>query len=897
MRGNAPNNVRVVTFVHRCGFCGWERPSDAETILDPACGRCGSALEALTAEDAERARREDARKPGRTATRSDGTAIFAVLVAGPLVLPALGIHLGTFAFALPLVMLAFATQRLATRALADRGSAPVWWWLAGSCGLAAASAAIAMASAIFTGGTGRAGFYLGAAASACLLAAARSLAVRRLRGSPSSRLVDTALIALVIGALAWWFVVIPGAISGDVALTMVVVLDLTALLLLALAATARGGPRVGPAEWWFVAAVGAATVGDSFVAAAASGTIASLPALTALLWALAGFAFASAADLGFGDARPAHAADDLAGRRWIIGRVAIPLTAVLVLPTTGGMIMLADAHTVAGQVYFGALSVAALVLAFGRQAWLLVERQRAVVRERAVRREATQRNEELEALTGLATTMTQTLEEAPIVEQALGVLKTAARATSAGLHLDRHGRMRLAASAGDWHLEHPWVDAEPVDVPRTYLRGRRSILRLPLGARGRRIGAVTMIRPGSAPFDAHAIELLRLLVDQMGVAVQNARDYREKLEQAIRDPLTGLYNRRFFLEALDKEVQRSERYGSEASLVIFDVDDFKLVNDRHGHAAGDEVLREFGRIAERIIRPVDSFARIGGEEFALLLPETSQLEALLVAERVRTAIGRERILPDRRVTVSGGIASVPSDASTADELQRRADGALYFAKRNGKDLCAVASEATAKPAEESPVEGMVAHLYALVAMIDAQQLHTRDHSENVAAYAVALGQALALGRDRIVKLRRAAMLHDVGKIAVPSAILAKPERLTDDEFEQIQAHPVVGGLMLAHAGLADEADWVRHHHERIDGTGYPDRLRRSQIPLESRILFVADAFEAMTSDRPYQPGLPVSEALAELDRCAGSQFDAKVVCVLAELVKNDRLSVLALRNE
>ncbi|HEX2084642.1 MAG TPA: HD-GYP domain-containing protein, partial [Solirubrobacteraceae bacterium] len=199
--------------------------------------------------------------------------------------------------------------------------------------------------------------------------------------------------------------------------------------------------------------------------------------------------------------------------------------------------------------------------------------------------------------------------------------------------------------------------------------------------------------------------------------------------------------------------------------------------------------------------------------------------------------------------------------------------------------------------EAAATQGMVAHLYALVAMIDAQQLHTRDHSENVAAYTVAIGQALGLARDRIVKLRRAAMLHDVGKIAVPSAVLAKPGRLTQEEFAQIREHPVVGGLMLAHAGLSEEAAWVRGHHERVDGGGYPDGLRRSQIPLESRILFVADAFEAMTSDRPYQAGMPVEEALAELRRCAGTQFDARVVTVLSELVRSGRLSVLALRAE
>nr|MDQ5808450.1 diguanylate cyclase [Actinomycetota bacterium] len=546
------------------------------------------------------------------------------------------------------------------------------------------------------------------------------------------------------------------------------------------------------------------------------------------------------------------------------------------------------------------LTFGALVLAFARQAYLLVERQRAVVRERRIREVATRRNEELEALTGLATTMTQTLEEGPIVEQALGVLKTAARATSAALHIagEDGGRTRLAAIAGDWHAEHPWCDRTPalVDAPHTETRGRRAILKLPLAARGQRIGAVTLIRPEAEPFDPHAVELLRLLVDQMGVAVQNARDYREKLEQAIRDPLTGLYNRRFLLEALEKEVQRSARYGSEASLVIFDVDDFKLVNDRYGHAAGDDVLRAVGGIAEGVIRPADSFARIGGEEFALLLPETSQLEALLVAERVRTAIGREKILGDRKITVSGGIASCPGDASEAEELQRLADGALYFAKRNGKDLCAVASEVTATDGgEAAATEGMVAHLYALVAMIDAQQLHTRDHSENVAAYTVAIAQALGLARDRVVKLRRAAMLHDVGKIAVPSAVLSKPGRLTEEEFAQIREHPVVGGLMLSHAGLTEESAWIRHHHERVDGGGYPDGLRRSQIPLESRILFVADAFEAMTSDRPYQAGMPVEQALAELRRCAGTQFDARVVTVLSELVRSGRLSVLALR--
>ena len=194
------------------------------------------------------------------------------------------------------------------------------------------------------------------------------------------------------------------------------------------------------------------------------------------------------------------------------------------------------------------------------------------------------------------------------------------------------------------------------------------------------------------------------------------------------------------------------------------------------------------------------------------------------------------------------------------------------------------------------VDGALAHLYALVAMIDAKHLHTRDHSENVAAYAVALGLALGLEREHVVRLRRAGLLHDIGKVAVRAAILEKPSRLTDDEFAEIRTHSIVGGMMLAHAGLGDEASWVRHHHERFDGGGYPDGLAGEAIPLESRILFVADSFEAMTSDRPYRDGMPAEDALAELRRCAGTQFDPAIVDVLERLVTSGELPLLALRN-
>jgi putative nucleotidyltransferase with HDIG domain len=229
-------------------------------------------------------------------------------------------------------------------------------------------------------------------------------------------------------------------------------------------------------------------------------------------------------------------------------------------------------------------------------------------------------------------------------------------------------------------------------------------------------------------------------------------------------------------------------------------------------------------------------------------------------------------------------------------LEGKADGALYWAKRNGKNLCAVATEVVVAESGD-PHDGMLAHLHALVATIDSQHLNTRDHSQNVAAYAAAIGEHIGLSRERIVLLRRAALFHDIGKVAVRRDVLNKPSGLTDAEFEEIKVHTVVGGAMLAHSGFEVEADWVRHHHERLDGRGYPDALPGSEIPLEARIIHVADSFEAMTSDRPYHSGRPVAEAVSELRRCGGTQFEPRLVEALVELLEADALPVLALRDQ
>jgi len=883
---------------HYCVYCGASRSADGPTMLEPQCERCGCALRSCPAEELP-ARLAEEVADGQAEARRDGGAWFGVFIAAAFGVPLSGIVLADLVFAVPMILLAFAGARCLTAQRADGGRRAAWRLLGLGCFSGAASSALLCLHGV-TGASRDAAFLLGALASALLLVGAVRFVAAAVRRVPLEGLLDTFVVGTVVLALAVRGIVIPGFREGDAVLTAILCADLVVLVLAATVATASplaADRRVG--RPLTLAALAGATV-DGLLAAAAVGTVPEVAGVAGAGWAVAAWCVATAA-MRAADPRsepPPRAFH--AGWRWAAGRVALPFAAAATLPVVA-LVRTALPFEMADWelVYFGILSLLVLAAAFGRQAHLLLDHARVARRERALREGSQRRNEELEALTGLATTMTQTLEERPIVEQSLEVLHLAARASSCALYLaGPDGRLELSATAGAWQGEQPWTRAAAAGVAPAEVRGGRQVVRLALAARGQDIGVVVILREAADPLEGDALDLLRLLVDQLAVAVQNARDYRDKLEQAIRDPLTGMHNRRHFFEALESEVSRVARYGGSASLVLFDVDDFKAVNDTLGHAAGDHCLRRIAEIFAPLLRASDAAARIGGEEFAVLLPGTEPLEALIVADRLRTAVARAAVLEGRRVTLSGGVSGCPADATTREDLLRRADAALYWAKRNGKDICALASDATdAAAAEETGPEILRgAHLYGLVASIDGQTRYTRDHSENVAAYAAALGGALGLDRDRMAVLRRAALLHDIGKVAVPVGILSKPGKLTDAEFAEIQRHSTVGSTMILRAGLLTEAQFVRHHHERFDGAGYPDRIAGEEIPFESRIIFVADSFEAMTSDRAYRKGLTPAEALAEVRRCSGSQFDPQVVEALAGLLERDELSLAALKD-
>jgi diguanylate cyclase (GGDEF)-like protein/putative nucleotidyltransferase with HDIG domain len=356
---------------------------------------------------------------------------------------------------------------------------------------------------------------------------------------------------------------------------------------------------------------------------------------------------------------------------------------------------------------------------------------------------------------------------------------------------------------------------------------------------------------------------------------------------ALTDPLTGLGNHRHFHERLQRELQTGEENGSSVTLCFVDIDDFKKVNDRFGHPSGDRVLSQ---VAGRLRQGGEAF-RLGGDEFALLLvdhdEETALAAANSIVERVR-ALDLDHI---GSVTASAGLATFPVQGHGRDELIRLADSALYWAKEHGKNRVRlyrpdVVELAELKRLAAGPDRAARYRAAASLAKaVDARDTYTGSHSERVAELAARVASRLGLDAEQVELTRLAGSLHDLGKLAIPEEILRKPGELTDSERLVLERHPQIGFRMLDSLGVDPVAEIVLYHHERWDGAGYPNGLCGEQIPLGARIIFVADAYDAITSDRVYSPRRSPEVGLTELRRCAGSQFDPTIVAAFTEEVE------------
>jgi diguanylate cyclase (GGDEF)-like protein/putative nucleotidyltransferase with HDIG domain len=354
-------------------------------------------------------------------------------------------------------------------------------------------------------------------------------------------------------------------------------------------------------------------------------------------------------------------------------------------------------------------------------------------------------------------------------------------------------------------------------------------------------------------------------------------------EIAISDPLTGLRNHRAFHEDLARELQRVSRTEAPLALVLIDLDDLKAVNDENGHQAGDERLQALAEAIRATQRAGDCAYRVGGDEFAITLPGTRAYGAMEFAQRLRAATqsGEHGV----SFTVTAGISEA-LELRAKDALVREADLALIGAKRVHQEVAIYGPdmERGARPGEAEDEHHSRTLASALARAVDAKDSYTRSHCQTVSQLCAAIATELGFEGDRLARMRLAGLLHDVGKIGVPDAILNKPSGLSDAEYEIMKRHSLLGFDIVQAADMPLEAAWVRHHHERFDGGGYPDGLAGDEIPLESRIVLVADAFEAMTSDRPYRKAPGVDFALAELRRHAGSQFDPAVVAALCRVL-------------
>jgi diguanylate cyclase (GGDEF)-like protein len=404
------------------------------------------------------------------------------------------------------------------------------------------------------------------------------------------------------------------------------------------------------------------------------------------------------------------------------------------------------------------------------------------------------------------------------------------------------------------------------------------IIHIPVAARGEPFG--TVILWGISEQYVVDEQILRTIGSEFGVAYENQQRYLEVKDLADRDPVTGLFNHRYFHKEVNACLEEHRAASKPFGVVIMDIDDFKLFNDTYGHPKGDAVLKLLAKqLLEAGKKQNIVAARFGGDEFAVLLPECDRKATVefmrQFKEWIRTQSYQEsggELIPIR---VSLGYAIYPDDGARAYEIVAVADSALYDSKRAG---------AFAPLGDRTVIDiidnkgGSFKMLQGLITAVDNKDQYTKAHCDLVAEFAVTIAAGLGLSAEVQRSLAVAGALHDVGKICIPDRVLRKPGPLTDEEYETVKMHvPMASSLIQNVPRRRDILDAVMNHHEQYDGSGYPRGLRGTEIPFVGRIISIADAFSAMTLDRPYRKAMPLELAIRELTTHAGQQFDPEIV--------------------
>jgi diguanylate cyclase (GGDEF)-like protein/putative nucleotidyltransferase with HDIG domain len=399
----------------------------------------------------------------------------------------------------------------------------------------------------------------------------------------------------------------------------------------------------------------------------------------------------------------------------------------------------------------------------------------------------------------------------------------------------------------------------------------------------------------------------RLAREVLNAHLTNARLYQKARMTSLTDALTGIGSRKYLEDKLHAECARAARYRRPFSVAIIDLDHFKTINDVLGHASGDGALKKLAACMNKQKRTPDVLARYGGDEFVILMPETKAKDACVLLERLRAGVQQIEIAANVSMTISCGAAQSSEDFSDSpSDVIRRADLALYEAKSAGRNCVKVWDERMSKRLKAGDIElqkirklqrriaGLsekaetmfMQSIWGLVQALEAKDPYAKKHSENVMHYATNVATVMGLSCQQTELIRRAAMIHDIGKIGVPDAILSKPEKLTPHERRIIEQHPLIAVRILGKMSfLEQEIAIVRHHHEKYNGEGYPDGLSKSAIPRGARILAVADMFDALTSPRSYHNSRSVAQALEILVDSAGYELDPEAVKAMSRWIE------------
>ena len=402
----------------------------------------------------------------------------------------------------------------------------------------------------------------------------------------------------------------------------------------------------------------------------------------------------------------------------------------------------------------------------------------------------------------------------------------------------------------------------------------------------------TAVRAGGGAIEAR----LARAINRTAEAMADTHD------RATVDRLTNVFNRQALLSELFSEVERASRYDRPLCVAFVDIDHFKLVNDNYGHESGDRVLRGVAQILAGHLRASDIIGRYGGEEFMLILTETNVEEGTILCEKLRTLVERETFAvagnPMLSVTISIGIVGGVGQQLRMETLVRDADAAMYSAKSLGRNQTYIFAEpdddarvprapiSTAGRARALEIgrQARDAATDFLISVVAPLPAYRGQPSAMVASIVATMARSLQLPEPEVDRLRIAALLHDIGKVAMPSEVLDKPTELTSAEWRSVVQHPRIGQVILEQAAaLKDAVPIILHHHERYAGHGYPFGLRAAEIPLGARIVAIADAYDAMTNDRPYKQAIGHDAAIAELRRHAGTQFDPELVSLFCDL--------------